>query len=165
MSKMSKKNINASSRAKTTLYIRWLGAYGKGDGTLLDSLNYEFSRDTPFALESISSGIPSKVPGNVGLLIDKKTVYRRFKGDIWSFYENGKLTASRKTVSSCRSFYGTHTECWANPAGGLHIAGVVIKKNWFELQGKTRRDIIAFCSATSIPLYSYVSGMLKILEV
>ena len=128
------------------MFIRWLGAFRK-NGSLSEAISFEMARETPVACEQLDHA-------RVGLLVDPKAVYKRFKGDVWSEYTpDGKLYA-------CRPYYdafGKHKESWAKPV----YTGLVIKGGSLATLSFEAREQIKLASKKhSLPVYRLVQGKL-----
>ena len=130
------------------MYIRWLGCFKK-NGSLYESILFEYTRDTDVACEKLVKGKSHVSPkkARVGLLVDPSSVYKTFTGDVYSEYDvEGKLHPTRKGYEA----YSQHIESFAHPV----YTGLVIKDGSFDnLSGKARHQIISAVRQLDIPVY------------
>ena len=116
------------------MFVRWLGAFRKGkESSVYSSISFEMNRQTPFACEKIRKGDKSKIFARVGLAVRPGNVYRNFKSDVWSVYQNGKLVNTR---SGSRSPW---KESWAAPENAFDA--IVVSCGWWTLRPSVREDI------------------------
>lgn len=116
------------------MYVRWLGAFRKGtNSSVYSSVKFELSRQTPFACERIRKGEKSHVFARVGLAVRPGNVYRNFKSDVWSVYQNGKLVNTRSGSGS------PWKESWADPENAFDA--IVVSCGWWTLRPSVREDI------------------------
>ena len=99
-------------KSPRNLYVRWLGAFRHKSISLLDSLVFEFNRDTECACERISArnqGRSFIEHARVGLLFRPTDISKTFEMDCWSEYDsNGKLYKTRSGKHNPSS----HAEAW-----------------------------------------------------
>lgn len=136
------------------MYVRWLGAFRK-NGSLAESLDFEFSRATDVACEKIKNRGGSKIRHcRLGLLVDPKAVYRVYQGDVWSEYQaDGTLFATRSQWEA----HSSHCEAFAKPVfTGLVIKGGSLK----DLSAEARATVLAATRQYNLPLYKLVKGRL-----
>ena len=116
------------------MFVRWLGAFKKGtNSSVYSSIIFELSRQTPFACEKIRKGDKSKIFARVGLAVRPGNVYRNFKSDVWSVYQNGELVNTRSGSGS------PWKESWAAPEGAFDA--IVVSCGWWTLRPSVREDI------------------------
>ena len=94
------------------LYVRWMGAFRHKSSSLLESLVFEFNRNTECACERISARNQGKSfigHARVGLLFKSADISKTFEMDCWSEYDsNGKLYKTRSGKHNPNS----HAEAW-----------------------------------------------------
>jgi hypothetical protein len=74
------------------MFVRWIGAFRKHEGGVLDSISFEMGREDPAACERITRNSRTEVFARVGLAVKPDHVYRNFQSDVWSVYtEEGQL--------------------------------------------------------------------------
>lgn len=135
------------------MYIRWMGAFRK-NGSLSEAIIYELTRNTNVACEQLQKGKSLVNFARVGLLVDPKAVYKRYKGDVWSEYTpDGKLHTTRKGYEA----KSRHKEAFAKPI----YTGIVIKDaSLATLKYSARAEIISVHKQCLIPVYKLVKGSL-----
>lgn len=137
------------------MYIRWLGAFGKSN-SLIESLNFEFSRTSVVACEKIGRDGKSYIcHASIGLLVSPKAVYANFCGDVYSIYDGDNLKYTRKGYEAC----SRHKESWAKPV----YTGLVIKNGRFaNLSKPVKKQIKAFLQTRpDMKIYCLADGKLK----
>ena len=137
------------------MFVRWLGAFRKGtNSSVFSSIEFELSRQTPFACERIRKGEKSHIFARVGLAVRPGNVYRNFKSDVWSVYKDGKLVNTR---SGSRSPW---KESWAAPENAFDA--IVISCGWWTLRPSVREDIITASAEFGLKVLQLFSdGKLK----
>lgn len=142
--------------------IRWMGAFRGKRIPLNEAFPYEWSCEErtiaaaellrPTKGRYLSRIAPFKA--NVGLVIDKGHVYRRFNYDCWS--EPNKTGTelhmgrkSRNAAPKGHKFW--HTECWVNMPGA--ILGVAVFGSWAAISKKDRAMIVNFTNEHDLNVY------------
>ena len=116
------------------MFIRWLGAFRKGEkSSVRSSIEFELSRQTPFACERIRKGGKTQIFARVGLAVRPENIYRNFSSDVWSVYKDGTLTNTRSGSGSA------WRESWADPENAFDA--IVISCGWWTLRPSVRKDI------------------------
>lgn len=135
------------------MYIRWMGAFRK-NGSLSEAVDFELQRETCVACEKLQHGKSHVDHARVGLLVDPKAVYKRYKGDVWSSYTvDGRLHTGRKGYEA----HSDHWEAFAKPV----YTGLVIKNGSLEtLQFAARKEIQKICEQHQLPVYKLAKGSL-----
>jgi len=160
--KIKKANVNVNAPKLIRSYtVRWMLAYNNPNANdylsaLENSIRYELDRDKED--EVAAEGMPKdkKFPIasrfhriSIGLLVDKYSIIRRFKSDVWSEYNNdNKLYKTRKPMKS--NF--TNNETWCHPI----YKGIVIQKNKKAQYGYKVRLLNALANILneySLPVY------------
>ena len=137
------------------MFVRWLGAFRKSsDSSVYSSVKFELSRQTPFACEKIRKGEKSHIFARVGLAVRPGNVYRNFSSDVWSVYEDGKLTNTRSGSGSA------WRESWADPENAFDA--IVVSCGWWTLRPSVREDIAKASVAFGLKVLQLFSdGKLK----
>ena len=139
------------------MFIRWLGAFGKG-GTLKESLAWECS--SPMrerACEEVHKGEASQLAkaNGVGLLFNKTNITRKFKGDVWSMSEDKDKTSVYlfPTRKGKTSSFNKHTEAFV--ALGAKPTGLILSAYRFASVKKHGflEDIYDIADSTGLPVY------------
>lgn len=138
------------------MYVRWLGAFGK-KGTLHDAFLFELSRTSPVACEKIrgkGTGKSYVDHARIGLALDPQAVYKRFKGDVWSLYnDKGQLYQTRYDYDApCKQW-----ECWAEPQ---YTAIVISNGSFATLSANAKETIREIVSLYNLPVYRLAKGKL-----
>lgn len=138
------------------MIIRWLCAFrGKGND-IVNSLDWELTqKEREVAAEDLRgnfSGILAMHPEiKVGVLINKKGITRKFKGDVWSITnEKGLLVPTRKANSVKNSFYVPHTEVFIKPG---FISGIVIIEPFARLNPSLVQGLKNKADQYDLPIY------------
>ena len=118
------------------MFVRWLGAFRSvKDSSVYTSIQYEMSRQTPFACERIRKGDKSHIFARVGLAVRPSNIYRNFSSDVWSIYsKNGELVNTRSGSDS------PWKESWAAPENAFDA--IVVSCGWWTLRPSVRKDIV-----------------------
>jgi len=115
------------------MFVRWIGAFRKHEGGVLDSISFEMGREDPAACERITRNSRTEVFARVGLAVKPDHVYRNFQSDVWSVYtEEGQLKKTRNESTS------RWKESWCKPGG---FDAIVISTGWWTLRKNVREDI------------------------
>ncbi len=137
------------------MFIRWLGAFGKG-GTLKESLAWECS--SPMrerACEEVTKGEPSLLAksNGVGLLFNKTNITRKFQGDVWSKFEGRDRESLHLYPTRRGEANGTHTEAFL--AMGAVPTGIILSAFRFKSVKKHGflEDVYEIADATGLPVY------------
>ena len=139
------------------MYVRWLGAFKKESRSILDSIDFEMNRTSVGACEHLQKKNQSYVRANVGLMIAKEGIIRRFDHDVWSVPDRDDNESLVKTRDHA---YGSiHHEAWCKPG---FVTGIVTKVGWWTLRPKTRKEITIAARKYNLPIYFLSSkGVLK----
>ena len=139
------------------MFVRWLGAFRPGQGSLEDSIRFEIEEaNGVFACEHIRAGEKKLVPGGVGLLVRKEAIRKVFKGDVWSVNHLPSKEKGRVELLKTRPPQkGGHREAWldTNPENSAYM-GIVIRGGLFNLKNSTRETILRLSKEFCLPIYS-----------
>ena len=139
------------------MFIRWLGAFGKG-GTLKESLAWECS--SPMrerACEELNKGEASELAkaNGIGLLFNKTDITRKFKGDVWSLSEDKDVSSIRlfPTRKGKTTSWNKHTEAFI--ASGAKPTGIVLSAYRFTSVKKHGflEDVYDIADSTGLTVY------------
>ena len=139
------------------MYIRWLGAFKKESRNISDSIEFEMHRTSVGACEHLQKKNQSYVRANVGLMIAKEGIIRRFDHDVWSVPDRDDNESLVKTRDHA---YGSkHHEAWCKPG---FVTGIVTKIGWWTLRPRIRHSIEDAARKYNLPIYFLSSkGVLK----
>ena len=134
------------------MFVRWLGAFRKGDGNLLDSIRFEVSSqaDRESACEQFK-GV-SEVHATVGLLVNPKNINKSFKGDCWSEYDGNSLKKTRNP----RRARSKHNESWVS--GKNSFQGIVLARPLDNYKEFIQEQIKIAHEDLDLPVYFLKEG-------
>lgn len=131
------------------MIIRWLGAFGR-NGSLSESLHFEFCRNSEVAAELLQNGESHISHAKVGLLIKNSALVKAFNGDCYSEYTSeGTLVKNRNP----RNAKSTHQEMWTKP---IYI-GIVVKDNVSPKVYETLKEV---STQYNVPIFQLKGGRL-----
>lgn len=143
-------------------YVRWMNAFRSAHVSLSESIQYEYTRTDEACCEPIHAsrngmvydpdvpyhGYQESVP-SVGLLIDKQKVFRHFRSDCWSEYdENRRLYAA--AVHHAK-FDNGHAEAWYHCENA--VLAIVLNRPLGQYNGKMQTQIRAAARSTGLNIY------------
>ena len=139
------------------MLIRWLNAFRGRDIPLSDVLDHELEPGKrERAAEWLSEGQPSCMGSwcHVGLVFNKTTIARKFKGDVWSLAStpHGRIDSlylfpTRRSLKN-----GDHSECFIRM--GAVPSGIVLSAKNLKKMPKESLDIIyAKADEFNLPVY------------
>lgn len=137
-----------------SLFVRWLGAYGRGQ-SLAVSIKYELEQVTrEVACEAISMRSGScgeEITANVGLIVDRRAVKKFFLGDVWSVTDEASPTGRLKATRFGAA--GRHTECFARPV----YTGICVRHSMENLSPCAYNTVMHAARKYHLPIYTLAS--------
>lgn len=138
------------------MFVRWLGAFRQGRGSLEDSIRFEIEEANGiFACEHIRAGEKKLVPGGIGLLVRKEAIKKVFKGDVWSInYAPLKDKGRTELLKTRPPQKSGHREAWLNtsPNDSAYV-GIVVRGGLFNLKNSTRETVIRLSKEFGLPIH------------
>lgn len=134
------------------MYVRWLGAFRKGNGNMLDSIRFEINSqaDRESACEQFK-GV-SEVRATIGLLVNPKNIIKSYRGDCWSEYDGNKLYKTRNP----RRAKSKHNESWVT--GKNSFQGIVLARPLDNYKGFIQEQIKQAHDEFGLPVYYLKEG-------
>ena len=142
------------------MFIRWLGAFGKG-GTLKEALVWENS--SPMrerACEEIKKEEPSNLALKcaIGLLFNKTDITRSFTGDVWSLNERRGFSSARLFPTRSPEMWESCPENWHRESFiriGAKPTGIVLSAKHFKALSKSEHldTVYDFADETGLTVY------------
>ena len=133
--------------------IRWLGAFRKESGSLIDSFIFELTQTQREEVAAEAIDKKSLIEqARVGLLVKRSAIVKVFSADCWSEYSNKKLYKTRNP----RLATGDHREIWCRPD---YVAIVV--KDWDHLKKRVKQPVRYIADRFELPILELKKGGLR----
>ena len=125
------------------MYIRWMAAF-RGSCHVCDAIMHELANEgREVACEMISKGGRSGIKHpSVGLVLSRKSIFRRFKRDVWSERDrDGRLYADAHP----QDFSKGAIECWAK----AQYVAIVVRR---RLDASLYEELKSIAELSELPI-------------